>query len=251
MRHHPLLVANWKMYPSLSDAVVLAHGVKKALHEMEHLEVVLCPPAIMLPIVHDIIANHKLSRLHIGAQNIHQLEQGPYTGEISASMAKSFAQYVIVGHSERVKWFNETPEDSNRKIKSALKQGLTPIICVGENQKSDKAGQEILKKLGQILAGVPSSVYDELVVAYEPVWAISKGDPKSQDAASGEYAQEIAQQIRQKVGLHARILYGGSTNSENIGDFLHQDDIDGVLVGATSMDLQGFIKMCEIASEMR
>lgn len=239
------------MYPTLGDALVIAKGVKRALEDIHHVEVVLCPPAVMIPLVHEIIADHKLSHLHLGAQNMHWQESGPLTGEISANMVKGFAQYVIVGHSERVKWFHETPHETNQKIQAALRHGLIPIVCVGELKKHEKAYEEVLDKLQQILKDIDKDDYQKLIIIYEPVWAISSGNPYASQAATGEYAQEVSSEIRKLVGLHTRILYGGSTNAENLAEFLHQEDIDGALVGGASVKLQEFIKMCEIASETR
>lgn len=251
MKHHPLLVANWKMYPSLADSLQLAQGIKKAIEDMHHVEVVLCPPTLIVPLVQEIVANHPLARLRLGVQNIHQLEDGPYTGEVSAGMAKHFASYAIVGHSERVKWFNETPNESNQKIHMILKNNLIPIICVGESNRNKNASAEAVKKLQALLKGVSRQDLEKIVVAYEPVWAISKGDSYHHDVATGDYVQNVAHAIRGVVGMHARVLYGGSTNADNLAEFLHQDDIDGALVGAASVNLKEFIKMCEIAAAIR
>lgn len=251
MRRFPLLVANWKMYPTVSEGIVIANAIKKALEQIHHVEVVLCPPAVMVPMVHETITAAKLTHLHLGAQNIHYHDTGAFTGEISASMVARLVDYVIVGHSERVKWFHETPYETNQKIQAALRHRLTPIVCVGELKKQANAGQEVVEKLPQLLKGVERDDIAKLVVAYEPVWAISSGDPYAHGAATGEYVQQAAEQIRKLVEPQTRVLYGGSTTASNIAEFLDQPNIDGALVGSASVKAAEFITMCEIASEMR
>lgn len=236
------------MYPTLSDGIVLANSLKKTLEDIQHLEIVVCPPAIMLPIVHDILGQHKINNLHIGAQNIHSEEMGAFTGEVSAGMVKAFADYVIVGHSERVKWFHESSHETNKKVHLALKHNLTPIIAVGEPKKTDSSIDFVVTKLNQLIEGVSKSDLDKIVVAYEPIWAISNGKTNSDDSATGEHAQNVASAIRKIVSSDTRIIYGGSTDSINISEFLDQPDVNGALVGASSVKAKEFITMCQLAS---
>lgn len=234
------------MYPTLSDGIILANAVKCALEDIGHIEVVLCPPSVMLPQIHEIVASHPLEHLKLGVQNIHHLDSGPYTGEISAEMVKAFAKYVIVGHSERIKWFHETPYETSQKVKAVLRHKLTPILCVGEREKSESAQKEVVEKLESLTDDLSSKDLEKIIIGYEPVWAIGTGTP-----ASGEYAQAVARAIREQVGSQTPILYGGSTNAANIAEFLNAPDIDGALVGGASVKSWEFIKMCEIASEIK
>lgn len=249
MTHQPLIVANWKMYTTLADAMILATSIRNGLEDIHHLEVVLCPPLPWLVPMAEIIKHHPLGHLQLGAQNIYQGDEGAVTGEVAAVMLKHLCRYVIVGHAERVKIFRETPRMVGQKAIAVLDQGLKPIICVGEPDKTSRSKNQTIDTLGEILQPLPRHRWADTVIAYEPVWAISSEG--GSEPASGEYAQAVCDAIHQLVGGDTSIVYGGSVDSGNIAEFIHQDDIDGALVGGASLKAKEFLKICEIASETK
>jgi triosephosphate isomerase len=245
MTRLPLIVANWKMNTSLADAYLLANGVRNALHHLEHTEMVLCPPSVWL----GLLAEHSVpprqySTLKLGAQNMHAAPAGSYTGEISPAMVREVAEYVIVGHSERVRYGRETVEQSNAKLHAALAHGLTPILCVGEPRKSKDSVRQVVQHLGHLVKGLSNAELREVVVAYEPVWAIGTGDP-----ATPEYAQEVAWVLKQHLPAETRLLYGGSVEPGIAAGFLASPQIDGLLVGGASVNLKKFLTICQHADD--
>ncbi len=248
----PIIVANWKMNTNLPEAMILAGGIKDAVADIHGVKVVICPPA---PWIYPIADSwHRASKqLFLGAQNIHWEKEGPFTGEISAWMVKNLVKYVIIGHSERRFHFRETDELINDKVIAALEVGLRPILCVGEWSKDD-AKNLMTKQLLKGLERVGEEKIKRVVIAYEPVWAISKGGAFR--AATGEYVAERINIIREKIKeKYSRdiaddmtILYGGSVNRANIEEFISQDGIDGALVGAASLKLREFVEICRLAS---
>lgn len=249
MIRHPLIVANWKMHTTLADAMVLATSIRNGLEDIQHIEVVLCPPLTWLVPIAELIKHHPLNHLELGAQNIYQASEGAVTGEVAAVMLKHVCQYVLVGHSERVRLFGETPRVVSQKAVAVIDQGLKPIICVGEPDKTVRSKQVVAETLQTIVDLVPKNQHHQIVVAYEPVWAISTAS--GSEPATGEYAQAVCAEIRRLVGSNVPILYGGSVDSGNLAEFLHQEDIDGVLVGGASLKAKEFLKICEIASGMK
>jgi len=253
----PLIIANWKMNTTLSDAIILATSVKNNITNLD-VDVVLCPPFVWLYPIAEIFEK-KPSNLHLGAQNMWFTEKGAMTGEISPLMIKTLAKYVILGHSERRHNFHETDELINDKIKSALQHKLTPIVCVGElkKMKVEKRGRgrptkvdlssNVVNQLTAALTGIGADEAEEIMVAYEPVWAIGTGE-----AATGAYANSVIEQLRdvfkrkygQGVAERVRILYGGSVDEDNIREFWYQPEIDGALVGGASLKAKEFIKIC-------
>ncbi len=246
---YPLIIGNWKMMTTLSDAMVVLSMLKKRAEGLGQVEIVPCPPFVYL-----VPAKEELARaphnLKLGAQSVFWKEQGAYTGQISIKMLKGLVDYVIVGHSEVMRWGYETLDQVSRKVNLCLDYGLTPIICLGEEHKSDHSSATLGRNLQLILKNVPKADFDKLVICYEPVWAISRGDLKTSQAASGSYAQKMASKIRQVIGGQGRILYGGSVTAENAVEFLHQDDIQGLLVGAASLKAREFLAICELASDL-
>jgi len=212
----------------------------------DKVEVVVCPTYLQIPAMADVLSG----RVGLGAQDLFWEEEGAYTGEISANMLKELGcGYVIIGHSERREYLGETNEMVGKKACAALAAGLVPIICVGESQKQREADEtnEFLEK--QLLAAVDSieqADMAQVIVAYEPIWAIGSGDP-----ASPEDAEEIASLIRETLtdkysqaeAQQCRILYGGSAKADNIAGFIGQDNIDGALVGGASLDAKEFVGM--------
>ncbi|MFH1662577.1 MAG: triose-phosphate isomerase [Chloroflexota bacterium] len=237
----PLIAANWKMNTTVSEATGLAHKILATLDRMDGVEKIICPPFISLAAVEKIIRG---SSLKLGAQNMYFEEKGAFTGEVSPLMLAGLCQFVIIGHSERRQYFNETDEIINKKIKTALKFKITPILCIGEKLDENEAGRTsdiVSRQLESALAGLDS--LDKSVIAYEPIWAIGSGR-----SATGKQANETIGFIRQKlaslyseeIASNIRILYGGSVTADNITEFIRQPEIDGALVGGASLKAEQF-----------
>lgn len=242
-----LIVANWKLNPStLKEAKVLFDAIKK---DAKGRQVVICPPFIYLPLLKKPVLN-LLNRLTLGAQNVSVEEKGPFTGEISALQLKDLrVEYVIIGHSERRKYFSETDEMVNKKIKNALNAGLKIIFCIGENAGEDK--NTILEK--QIINGlkdIPSDNVKDLTIAYEPVWAISSGDGRGNNCSVSQTLSSvllikkiISNLYNRELADNIKILYGGSVNSSNSAEYIKNGQVDGLLIGGASLDAKEFIKI--------
>jgi triosephosphate isomerase len=253
----PLVAGNWKMNPPSQDAATtLALSVRDLTAE-EPVRTVVCPPTIWLASVAAAVGGSgEAGRLGIGAQTMHAEESGAFTGETSPLMLERIAQYVIVGHSERRQYDNETDAGVAAKVAAAVAHRLIPIACIGERGDERRAGltatviERQLRAAVSRLSGIAGS---GLVIAYEPVWAIGTGD-----AASGEDAQAAAVQVRAILAESDRpgadqvpILYGGSCTPENAAEFVAQPDIDGALVGGASLDAARFAAIVRIAAEAR
>ena len=248
-----LIAGNWKMNTTVSEAIELVEAMREELGKVDNVEKVVCPPFISLAKVKELISG---SSIKLGAQNVFYEEKGAYTGEISPLMLVSLCEYVIIGHSERRQYFNETGEIVNKKVKAALKVGLKPILCIGERLEENEAGRTeevVTRQLGASLAGIDN--INDLVIAYEPIWAIGTGL-----AATGEQANEtiflIRQTISQKYGKRIaqqdiRILYGGSVTAANAAEFLQQPEIDGALVGGASLKPIEFLSIVKQTSAIR
>jgi len=245
-----IIAGNWKMNKSFGDAQDLASGVRRELAECREVDVVLCPPFTSLKAVGEAIEN---SLLKLGAQDMHWESDGAFTGEISAGMLRDlYCHYVILGHSERRAGFGENDEIVNLKVKAALAANLIPIMCVGETLEQREAGetQEVVRRqVDGGLAGVDASSGD-VIVAYEPVWAIGTGQ-----VATPEQAQEMHAFIREllvgalgeKAAGATRIQYGGSMKPDNAKELLEQPDIDGGLIGGASLDARSFVEIVRAA----
>lgn len=249
-----LVVANWKMNTSLSDAIVLTEYLKNNLEDCG-AEVVLCPPFVWLYPMSEILTKGP-KNLHLGGQNVYFEDDGAYTGEISSTMLKSLANFVIIGHSERKKFLNESYKMINKKVKVAVKNGLNVLLCIGENKMTNGLKlnfDQILDQLDEVLKNITKHEIEKIHLVYEPIWAISTS--KNSQAATGIYANLVIEKIRQKlarkfgseIAHHAKILYGGSVNSTNAKEFLYQKEINGVLVGAASLKAKEFLNICKIA----
>jgi len=244
----PLLAGNWKMnldhLQSIAFVQKLAWSLKDANHDFESAEVAIFPPFTDLRSVQTLISADKLP-LRFGAQDVSAHDSGAYTGEISGAFLKALdCDYVIIGHSERRTLHNETDEVVNAKTLAAVKHGLVPVICVGETAEDlEKHGPSAVPvaQLKAALASVSGAV--DIVVAYEPVWAIGSGQ-----AATSEQAEQVAAQLRvtlrellgDEVADATRILYGGSVKSGNIAGFMREPNVDGALIGGASLDLNEF-----------
>ena len=240
----PMIAGNWKMNTTLSEAKKLVGEMRPGLDEIDNVDQVICPPFISLSAVKELIRN---SSIKLGAQNLYFEEKGAYTGEISPLMLADLCEFVIIGHSERRQYFNETGEIINKKIQAALKVGLKPILCVGEKLDENEAGkteQVVTGQLKSSLAGINYTA--SLVIAYEPIWAIGTGK-----AATSQQANETIGLIRRNVsGLYGkeaaremRLLYGGSVNDANATELMKQPEIDGALVGGASLKADQFLSI--------
>lgn len=249
----PWIVAgNWKMNNTLAESSALAKGIVDATGNITTGEIVLAPPFTALTTVSRAIAG---SNVRLAAQNFYFEEKGAYTGEISPLMLKDVGcTYVIIGHSERRKYFHETDEGVNTKARKALEQGLKPIICVGETDAEREEGiTEFIVgiQIKKALLGIDSP--DNLIIAYEPVWAIGTGK-----TATPEQAQDVHGFIRNELKklFHeaadsVRILYGGSVTADNAGELAAKKDIDGALVGGAALKVENFTGIIMHVSEKR
>ena len=243
-----LVVANWKNNTSLSDAAVLANGTRNCLEDLDGVEVVLCPPLPWLVPVHELVAS--VPNLSVGLQDISSYPEGPYTGEVAASLVDRMARFAIIGHSERQFIYHETVERLQDKVRAALANKITPVICIGEERRSTAALPQLARRLGHIVK--PLSIKDRgrLVVAFEPVWAISQGNRPKQ-AATPEYVADAARALRGVLAAETRILYGGSVTAANVGSFVEQPEIAGVLVGGASLKLREFTTIIKNAARAK
>ena len=226
----PLIAGNWKMHGDMDwiDKPSEFNGLMPAA-EREHLDVLICPPSVFIT---SMAASCFEANIHLGAQNCHRAESGAYTGEVSAAMVKSAgASFVIVGHSER-RAGGETDADVAAKAMAAAKQGLTPIICVGESLDIRKAGKAEDVVSAQINASVPDGLTD-YVLAYEPIWAIGTGM-----TATAEDIKAMHAVIREIVGPKVRILYGGSVKPANAKEILGTENVNGALIGGASLEME-------------
>ncbi|MGR6117091.1 triose-phosphate isomerase [Aeribacillus composti] len=245
----PIIAGNWKMHKTLEEAKSFVKEVKSLVPPQDKVDSVICAPALFLG---QLVELAEGSELKIGAQNMHFEESGAYTGEISpVALADIGVDYVIIGHSERREMFAETDETVNKKVLAAFKHKLTPIVCVGESLAEREAGKtnEIVgDQVKKALAGVDASAVKNIVIAYEPIWAIGTGK-----SSSPEDANEVCAHIRgvitdiysDDVANEVRIQYGGSVKPENIKDFLNQPEIDGALVGGASLEPRSFLQLLE------
>ena len=246
----PIVAGNWKMNPpSQATAIALAQACVRGVASQTEVTSVLCPPAIFLAAVAHATRD---SDVLIGAQTMHHDERGAYTGEVSPLMLQGLAAFVIVGHSERRQYNGETDEAVGLKVASAVAHGLRPIACIGETAAQRRAGETsavIDRQLHAAVGRLGRVASSGLVIAYEPVWAIGTGD-----AATGADAQAVAAQIRDilratdaSAADEVPIQYGGSVTPHNAGEFFAQPDIDGALVGGSSLLADAFVAIVEAA----
>ncbi len=241
-----IIAGNWKMNKLPNEAIAFIEELIPLVKDTQN-EVILCVPYTDL--FYTLLTTQD-TNIKIGAQNMHFEEKGAYTGEVSGEMLKSIGvEYVIIGHSERRQYFNETDETVNKKLKKALDIGLKPIVCVGENleqRESGKAKDVVTTQVGLALEGLNSDKIENVIIAYEPIWAIGTGK-----TATKEDANETIKWIREEVtNLYGKdiadsviIQYGGSVKSTNAKDLFEMSDIDGGLIGGASLDAQEFSKI--------
>ncbi len=247
MPRKPLIAANWKMYKTPAQAQEYVKVFLPLVANHERDEVALCPSFTALSVV---IAAVTGSGVGVGAQNMYWAEEGAFTGETSPVMLKAIGTtHVILGHSERRQYFAETDETVNRKLKTALKHELMPIVCVGEvlaEREAGKTEEVLLRQTRGVLAGITAAEAAPIVIAYEPVWAIGTGKtatPEIAAEAHGVIRGEVEKLLGAETAAAMRILYGGSVKPENATALMAEEEIDGALVGGASLDPQSFGKI--------
>jgi len=238
-----VVAGNWKMNMLPNEAIEFMTQLAPAVKEATS-EVIVCAP--FTDLFYTLLTAQE-TNIHVGAQNMHWEESGAYTGEVSAEMLKCInTEYVIIGHSERRQYFNETDESVNLKVKSALKHGLKPIICVGETLEQREAGKTeelITNQISKALSGLTEKDLDNIIVAYEPIWAIGTGKTATNDEAN-DAIKSIRNKIKEEFGTDdITILYGGSCNEKNAKELFAMSDIDGGLVGGASLKVDKFTKI--------
>ncbi len=238
------MAGNWKMYKTASDTRAYFEKFLPLVKGVQGREVVICPP---FPSLEAAVLETRESVVEIGAQNLYWGKEGAVTGEVSGPMIRSIGcSYVIIAHSERREYFNETEQEVTRKTRAALDAGLTPIVCVGERLAERESGQTQAILVEQFRGGVApleAAEFEKIVIAYEPVWAIGTGKTATPEIAE-EAHRMIRDEVRARFGDDAasrvRILYGGSVKPDNVKSLMAREEIDGVLVGGASLDPQSF-----------
>ncbi|MGB9081681.1 MAG: triose-phosphate isomerase [Desulfuromonadaceae bacterium] len=240
----PVIAGNWKLFNTIAESVALVNALKPLVANIQGVEIVVAPVFTALSRVSDAIQG---SKIRLGAQDCYWEEEGAFTGEVSPKQLKDAGcSHVIIGHSERRQYFGETDLTVNKKTRAAIAAGLTAIVCVGESlaeRESEQTFSVIETQIKEGLAGLPEDVFTQIVIAYEPVWAIGTGK-----TASDVQAQEvhvfirrlIARMFSQSVADAVRILYGGSVKPDNVKSLMAQADIDGALVGGASLKAESF-----------
>src|SRR5579871_1152005 len=244
MARKKLIAANWKMYKTPEEAISFIKAFIPLTAQHKQAEIVLCVSPSLLQSAVEAARN---STIRIAAQDMHWMDQGAYTGETSPLMLKALGvTHVLIGHSERRQYFNETDESVNLKLKAALKHGLVPIVCVGEMLSEREANQteEVLVRQTTIaLSGIDASAAGPIVIAYEPVWAIGTGRTATPEMADGAHKiirAQVAKSSSGEIASGMRILYGGSVKPDNTSSLCACPDIDGALVGGASLDPKSF-----------
>ncbi len=245
----PLIAGNWKMFKTVRESVTFVTGLRERVRGITGVDIVVAPTA---PAIQGVAAALDGSAIGVAAQNMHWEREGAYTGEVSAQMVREAgAGWVIIGHSERRTLFGETDESVNRKVRAALTATLKPIVCIGETLQEREANQTLQVLDRQIKAGLDGVTGGELadmVVAYEPVWAIGTGRTATPEQAQDAHAHirsRLTQWFGQDAASRCRVLYGGSVKADNTAALMAKPDVDGALVGGASLDADSFVKIIE------
>ena len=241
----PILAGNWKMHKTIAEALEFVNEVKDRVNN-DKVEAVICAPFTLLK---DLKQATKGTNIKIGAQNMHFEEKGAFTGEISPLMLKELdMDYVVIGHSERRQYFNETDETVNKKVLKALEVGIDPILCVGETLEEREAGntKDVCKvQVEKALENVSKEDLAKVVIAYEPVWAIGTGKTATSEDANDviAYIREVVANLYGELANEVRIQYGGSVKPSNVAEIMNQSDIDGALVGGASLEANDYVEL--------
>ena len=240
-----IIAGNWKMNKTIAESLSFINDVKDRVKN-ENVDVVLCAPFIALK---DLVEATRGTHIKIGAQNMHFEESGAYTGEVSAAMLNEIGvDYVIIGHSERRQYFNETNEAVNKKVLKALKEGLLPIVCCGETLEQREAGdtkEHCKEQIQKALKNVPKCDLEKIVIAYEPIWAIGTGKTATSEDANDviSYIRNVVRELYGDLADNVRIQYGGSVKPSNISEIMAKSDIDGALVGGASLAPNDYVNL--------
>lgn len=247
-----IVAGNWKMNKTVAEANRLVSELIPGLNAVKGIDRVLCPPYTALFPVKEMLIG---TEIELGAQNLYWEESGAFTAEVAPTMVAELCQYVIIGHSERRQYFDETDAMVNKRVKAALKIGLKPIVCIGETLEENQAGNTDAVVSKQIQEGLADLIPEEgakLVIAYEPVWAIGTGLAATAEDADAIHREVVRKSLADLFGLEVaqaiRIQYGGSVKPENAADFFAQPDIDGALVGGASLKAESFIAIAAAAA---
>jgi triosephosphate isomerase (TIM) len=242
----PIIAGNWKMHKTIKEAVEFVNEVKDKVNNTD-VEAVICAPFTLLKDLKDAT---KDTNIKIGAQNMHFEENGAYTGEVSPLMLKELGlDYVVIGHSERRQYFNETNETVNKKILKALEHDIKPILCVGETleeRESNKTKDVVKIQTEMALKNVASDKVEDIVIAYEPIWAIGTGKTSSSQDANEviSYIREVVRDLySEEISEEVRIQYGGSVKPSNVSEIMNESDIDGALVGGASLVAKDYVEL--------
>lgn len=241
----PIIAGNWKMHKTIAEALEFVNEVKDRVNN-DKVEAVICAPFTLLK---DLKEATKGTNIKIGAQNMHFEEKGAFTGEISPLMLKELdMDYVVIGHSERRQYFNETDETVNKKVLKALEVGIDPILCVGETLEEREAGntKDVCKvQVEKALENVSKEDLAKVVIAYEPVWAIGTGKTATSEDANDviAYIREVVANLYGELANEVRIQYGGSVKPSNVAEIMNQSDIDGALVGGASLEANDYVEL--------
>lgn len=241
----PIIAGNWKMNKTIAEAVEFVNEIKGKLND-ESVDAVICAPFTILKDLKEVT---KGTNIKVGAQNMHFADNGAFTGEVSPAMLKELdIDYVVIGHSERREYFNETDETCNKKVLKALEVGIDPILCVGETLEEREAGntKDVCKvQVEKALENVSKEDLAKVVIAYEPVWAIGTGKTATSKQANDviSYIREVIASVYGEVANKVRIQYGGSVKPSNVVEIMEQSDIDGALVGGASLQPADYIAL--------
>ena len=251
MFYKPIIAGNWKMHHTVNSAIAAVRILRDTIPVIDQVNLIVFPPFIALPAVLHTLQGSSIS---VGAQTVHWENEGAFTGEISTAMLRDLSvQYAIIGHSERRRYFAETDERVNKRLQAALSAGLHSILCIGESLEEYQAGRTeavISTQIRAGLSGIDSTLLHRLIIAYEPIWAIGTGMTASPEQAQSVHIliRTLLRQSPAEKGKKLPILYGGSVKAENVVALLKQADIDGVLVGAASVDPRVFAELIMTAA---
>lgn len=245
-----LIIANWKMNLTVNEASLFVHRLDDLVGKRRGVEIVLAPTMLAVQPLHLQVQHH---HFNLAAQNFYWRDHGAYTGEVSASQLRGLVQYGLVGHSERRHVFGERSKDIRSKVQAAVRNGITPVLCIGETaseRADDETADAIHDQLIGGLANITSVEVEHIVVAYEPVWAIGTGKfaaPRDVSRAVKLIRKQIKQLFGALAAKHVRVLYGGSVNVDNASAYLQIDGVDGLLIGDTSLDVRAFAEIVKKA----
>lgn len=254
MTRTPIIAGNWKMHKTISESVNFVTALVPAIAQYDNVERVVAPTFLAIPAVADALQG---SPIKVSAQNVHWEASGAFTSQISPDMLVGLVDYVIIGHSECRAYLNETDEGVNKKAKALLAKGLKPIIAVGESLEQNEAGETASFVGGQVRAALKDISADDManiVIAYEPIWAIGTGKNASSQQANDIVGGTVRKTVRDLYGDAVadalRIQYGGSVKPENMEEYMSQPDIDGALVGGASLKVDAFAELIALASKV-